>query len=381
MSRIRWIKILAVPFLLMLISLGSATCRGSGDRAADNSSTPDASEDEPTSDLTFNNITLEQSDEEGQTLWKIDSKQATYSQNRQFAELERPKGDFFRDGEPAISFEAERGEVREGGEQLFLRGSVVATDLDSGAVLKGDEVEWLPAENVVVVRNNVTGTHPEFNLSADEAKAFIDEQRIELTGNIVATTGNQDTRLEGQHLIWRIDQEKVISDRPFQVQRLQNRRPTDQASADQAEFNLATKTATLQQNGLIISQEPPLRVTGDSLVWDMDDQTVVANQPVTIVHRAQQTTITANRGRGNLATEVFNFIGNVRAIAQRNQSQLTSDRLTWNVATQNLEAEGNVTYQQVDPVLNLRGGRAVGKLEDQTIVVSGGRVVTEIVPE
>ncbi len=374
----RWIKLVSLP-LLMVLLLSSQACRGGRDRAADPSSR--AAADDPTSDLTLNDLTLEQADDEGLTLWRIHADQAVYSQDRQVAQIENPSGEFFREDEPAIRFTAERGEVRGDGEQLFLRGDVVATDIESGAVLTGDEVEWLPDTNVILVRENVTGTHPDYVISADEAQAFIQEQRVELTGNIAGTSDDASVRLNAEHLVWLLDQEKVVSDRPFRIQQLENRRVTDQASANQAEFNLANQVVTLRQNGVVVTQDPPLRVTGDALTWDIANQTINASQPITIVHRGEQTTARGDRGQGNLATNIFTLIGNVRTVAQRNQSRLTANRLTWNVATQNIEADGDVTYQQVDPVLNLRGPRAVGKLEDQTIVVSGGRVVTEIIPE
>ena len=59
---------------------------------------------------------------------------------------------------------------------------------------------------------------------------------------------------------------------------------------------------------------------------------------------------------------------------------MTSDRLNWNVPTQTLVAEGQVNYRQNNPSMNVNGPRAVGRLDNQTIVVDGGRVVTEIVP-
>ena len=68
------------------------------------------------------------------------------------------------------------------------------------------------------------------------------------------------------------------------------------------------------------------------------------------------------------------------AQGQRNQAQMTSDQLTWNVQQQTLLAEGNVNYRQQDPTINLRGPQAKGQLTNQTIIVEGGRVVTEIVP-
>jgi lipopolysaccharide assembly outer membrane protein LptD (OstA) len=70
----------------------------------------------------------------------------------------------------------------------------------------------------------------------------------------------------------------------------------------------------------------------------------------------------------------------VVAVGATNQSRLTSDRLSWNVETETVVAEGRVNYRQANPSINLNGNRAVGRLDDQTILVDGGRVVTEIVP-
>ncbi len=82
----------------------------------------------------------------------------------------------------------------------------------------------------------------------------------------------------------------------------------------------------------------------------------------------------------DLEPRVARFTGNVRAIGQRNDSDLASDTLVWTIPTQQLVAEGNVVYNQADPPATVRGPRAVGRLQNRTVVISGGRVVTEIVP-
>jgi hypothetical protein len=57
--------------------------------------------------------------------------------------------------------------------------------------------------------------------------------------------------------------------------------------------------------------------------------------------------------------------------------------MAWEIQTQKIQASGNVIYKQVNPPFNVTGPTAVGKLQDQSIVVSsepGKRVVTEIIP-
>jgi lipopolysaccharide assembly outer membrane protein LptD (OstA) len=75
------------------------------------------------------------------------------------------------------------------------------------------------------------------------------------------------------------------------------------------------------------------------------------------------------------------LIRQVQAIRQKNAAQLTADRLTWHIDSQAVEAEGNITYRQQNPTATLSGKRAAGNLEQQTMVISGGDVVTEITPE
>jgi hypothetical protein len=45
-----------------------------------------------------------------------------------------------------------------------------------------------------------------------------------------------------------------------------------------------------------------------------------------------------------------------------------------------MEANGDVFYTQVNPPASFKGQKAVGNLQNQNVAVSGGRVVTEIVP-
>jgi lipopolysaccharide export system protein LptA len=81
----------------------------------------------------------------------------------------------------------------------------------------------------------------------------------------------------------------------------------------------------------------------------------------------------------DLQKEIVYLTGDVYAVGQRRQ-QLNSKTLTWYVPTQLVEAQGDVFYRQVEPPISFTGQKAVGKLQNQSIVVSGGRVVTNIIP-
>ena len=94
--------------------------------------------------------------------------------------------------------------------------------------------------------------------------------------------------------------------------------------------------------------------------------------------------MTGNKGQLNLKTNIARLWGGVQGISKKNQSQLASNELTWNLTTQMMEVLGNVIYQQNNPKFTLSGIKATGKLTDNTLVVTGSenkRVSTEIYPE
>lgn len=377
------IKSVILPLILPLVLVGLVTVGGcrQGNRASDRLSQDSSAAQELDSDLTFNNITLEQSDDQGKVLWKVKAQQAIYSSDKKVARVRNPDGNVYQDGKAVYRIQAQQGEVEQDGQHIHLQGDVVATDLKSGAILRGDQLEWQPKADLLTVSGNLRGSHPEVKISADRAQLSNKKREVELFGKVVAITQNPDLRLQSDHVIWLMDQKMVMSDRPVQVQRIQGKQTVDQANANQANVNLATKVVSLKQNVRLTFLDPPLRVTGNSLIWNVGNRTVVADQPVTATHLQQQVTATADRGRVDLKSKIAYLTNHVHVVSQKNQSQLTTDRLTWNIPNQRIDAEGNVVYTQTDPPATLKGPRAVGRLDNKTVVVSGGRVVTEIVPK
>lgn len=333
--------------------------------------------------LILNASTLEQADEKGRLKWKVKSTKAQYSQDQKTAQVQNPDGELYQDGILVFRIQGKSGEVQQDGKKIFLRENIIATDIKSGAVLRGDELEWLPDEDLLIVRNNLTGTHQQLDASAKEGRMFSRARRVELTGQVVATTKEPVLQLRTEHLIWEMDKQLVIGDRPIEIDRYQANTVTDRASADQGEVDLKTKIATLKQNALVMLSEPPLQVASESLSWNLENDTVNSDRPVKVVHLQEQLIFTGNTGMLDIKQEMCYLNGNVQGFEQRRQSQLRADRATWNLATQGIEAQGNVVYRQLDPEFTVAGTKAVGKLNDQTVTVTnqGGPVVTEIIPQ
>jgi LPS export ABC transporter protein LptC len=371
---------MALPLVSLLLILGSVGCRDNNQAIERIAEDTDVAA-EIGSDLIFKDITLEEVDTKGKAVWKVHADQVVYSQDDKVAQVTRPDGELFDAGKPIFRIQGQTGEVRRDGEQIVLRGNVIVTDIRSKAILKGDEMTWIPAEGILTVRNNVVGTHPQMRMSARQAQLFNKERRLEVSGRVIATATDPTMQLQAERLNWFIDQERIVSDRPVRLGRLRNNQVTDTATGQTGELNLKTKVATLRQAAQVGIQNPPLQIAGNSLIWNLANETLVADQPVTVIHRQQQVTIRANRANMDFPQGRVYFEQGVQATGQTNQSQLASDRLTWNVTDQEVIAEGNVDYRQANPPARVQGPRAVGRFENQTVVVSGGRVVTEIIPD
>jgi LPS export ABC transporter protein LptC len=364
---------------LLLLCTTASSC-GQRDRASERLAEDSAAAQQSTEDLTLANITLQQSDNKGQTLWQVKAEQATYSPDRKTATVTYPNGVLYQDGKPVFRVKSDQGQVEQNGELIRLSGKIVAIDLRSGTVVKGDELDWRPQQDTLVVRNHLVGTHRQLQAMATEARIYSRKHQMEFLGNVVVVTRDPDLRLQGQHFTWLMDQQKVVSDRPAQVQQLAGRQVTGQAQSEQALVDLKAKTIALKQNGQLLLQDPPLQINSNNLFWRLKDQIVNANQPVTVRQHQQNITVTADRGQMDLRQQLVNLTQNVQAAGQRNRSQLSSDRLSWNMKTQDILAQGNVVYTQVNPVTTVKAPRATGKFQGQTIVLGGGRVETEIVP-
>lgn len=334
--------------------------------------------------LSLNDLTLEQVDEKGQLLWVVKGKQATYSGDQKQATLKNPQGELYQNGKLVFKIEAQQGEIHQNGEKILLKDQVVATDMRDGAVVRGDTLEWLPKKDTLTVRGNLQGTHDEADVTAQEARLFGQKQRMELSGDVVMRGKKSSLQIASDSLVWEVEQKMARSDKPVQIDRYEGEgdaeKVTDRAVADRAEVNLDTQIATLEQNSQLTLVDPPVQIASNELTWDLPAEQVTSNVPVRVVHNEQKITLSGNRGWIDLATEVFQLNDGIEAISQTHQAQVIAKQLTWNIPTQEFVAEGEVTYRQVDPPLSVTGPRAEGKLQEQTFSISGGRVKTEIVP-
>jgi LPS export ABC transporter protein LptC len=371
---------LLLPSIFFLL-IGLVGCGGKSPIASQPNST-DSSDN--SSKLTFFDVTLEQADEVGRPIWKVQAKRAKYTKDKQIGQAENPYGELYQDGKVVYQIKADIADINQNGKELFLKGKIFATDPTNGVVLRGNELEWHPQEDLLIVRNQINGTHKQLQAVAQEARVKTREQRMEFSGGVIANSADPQLQIRTEHLNWNIKEEKLIADRPIQIDRYKNNQITDRGKGNSAEVNLKTKIAIIQKNAQLDLLDPPLQIASNSMTWNMNAETLTTNSFTRMFQRVENVVVTANQGEMKIPQKTVYLKGNVNAIGQRQQS-LKSNTLTWYLDKKLVEAQGNILYKQVDPPLNFTGETAVGNLQTENIVVKSGnsdsRVVTEIIPQ
>lgn len=331
--------------------------------------------------LSFNNVVLEQANDDGKLLWKIKAKKASYSKDQKNAAVEKPEGEFFQDGKPVFQLTAEKAEVIQDGKSIQVKGQIVAKDLRDGTILKGNEIEWKPAEDILLVRNKFTGQRQQMTIAGDEGKFLSRKREAEVKGkSVIAEVKDQNLKVVGTEMKWFLEKQLIVADKPLAVDRAPKDKPVDKASADKGTVDFKAKIATLSQNAKLNAPGQNLNVTSNQLIWDMTKQEVNAPLALTII--TPQINLSADKGRLDMQQQQAYLNGKVRGTAQ-NQAVIGADAATWNLTTQAFTADGNITYSQPSPAANLVGTKASGTLQDQQVTVTGGpegdnRVVTEL---
>jgi len=370
--------------LIGVLFFGLSACQ-TNQQEADSDSETTTEEETIEEQLILENATLNQVDSEGNTLWKLKVTRVVYRQDNQNAELEEVAGEFYQGGEIFLKIQANQGKIINNGTQVNLEGEVVATDPRNGATLNTQAVEWSPEEQLLVIPQALRGQHPRFNVTADRGKYYTDREELELIGNVEGIAEDPPLQLEGKKFNWLIPQERVRSEQPFQVDRYDPETETirDRVTANSGEVKLGEKIVFLEDNVEFKSSDPPLQAASNAITWDVEKKVITSSKPIQVVQTENKVTLTGNQGKIDLNTEIAQFQGGVKGVSQANQATLFANRLRWNLPTQEMEAEGNVIYQQNDPPLTSKGEKASGILNEENIVVQGNqdqRVTTEIVP-
>lgn len=481
----RWFRLAAIAAIVLVTVLVLRTCVGRENLA---NIEPGEKID---AELTLQTVTLEQPDEDGTLLWRLQAESVTYSPDSQRAELAGLEGDFFQDGKTVYTVTADEGEVQQNGKTLFLRGNLVANSTSNELTLEGERLKWQPNKDLLVMgafegadfqddiavaedsadeadsggsseevtdadsaeqprdgrsediaedvlegdgvgsesdlavselpagialtkplvlrtleellaegntveklsteaveQSPVTGFNPQMEAIAQVISVSNKGNEVQLLGGVAAKSKSTPwVTFESDRLDWFTEREVIEANGPIKVEQYDGEKyqvVTDRVVGATAEIQLADNLVTLDEAMQLDSFTQPLKVVSETAVWDVAAQTVVLDKPVNIEQPARKITAFADSADLDLAEQLVVLNGNVRANGEENDARLAADRVQWQTDSQEVEAEGNVSYQQsADPEISMAGGQAFGNLEAGTLVVVGGdsgEVVTEFVP-
>ena len=317
--------------------------------------------------------TLEQSNNQGEILWRLQTEKVTYSPDKKTAKLEKLTANLFEDDILILQISADQGELRNDGQEIHLKENIIAFDPRNKAELRGEKVVWFPERHTMIVtgKNIIEANHAQLAVRAKKAKYNTQNQLLEIEQDIIATTNKPSLQLKTQHLYWQIDKDKVIGNQKLDVVRYEDEVITDRLTTDKIEVDLNKNTATLTGNIEYQSVKPLLQVAASKIIWFYQSREIESPQAITLVEQEEKTTITANQGKFNLKTNQVNLQGKIYGKNSQNQSQIYADNLNWNLDNQEINARGNVYYQQSEPDLKVRGKTAKGNLVTKKITVQG----------
>ncbi|MEM1369858.1 MAG: LPS export ABC transporter periplasmic protein LptC [Cyanobacteria bacterium P01_H01_bin.15] len=335
--------------------------------------------------LTLENATLEQEDDDGQPLWQISAVKAIYSQDREKADLETVSGEVYQNGELVLTVFGEQGEIFQGGKSFFLRRNVKAVDVRSGIELYAQEAQWLPDQGVLVVQQELQGRYESIVMTARKGRYHTEDERLELFWNILGTWQDEALQLQTEYAEWRLPAAQISSDRETEIVQFEpeTKEIRERARGDQADVDLDAETAYLTGNVELRSGPEQVTVVTNAMQWRYNAGEVRSDDPVTILDEQDQIEANGNRGTFDINAQIVQLFEGVKAFNRANPAQLLAQTLTWDLLSEQVNAEGDVVYQQDEPVFYVEGDRAIGSLNTNRIQVFGGAqpVVTKIVPQ
>lgn len=336
--------------------------------------------------LVLYNSTIEQSNGNGDTLWRISTEKAIYSQDNESAKIKKIVGNLFANNQIILKVSADEGEVTREGKEIFLRGNILVVDPRNKAEFRGEEVMWKPEENFLKVtgKEKIKGSHEKLVVTAKQGIYNTQNQVLELNQDVLAITNKPTLQLTTQRLYWRIPDNKIIGNKPVNLVRYEDNIVTDKLNTQQVEVDLNNRIAVVSGNVEYQSLKPSLQGSTTRITWYYSDRRLEANQATQLIQPEEGTKLTANIVKFNLGENRVYLEEGVYGYTKDKEVEIYGDKVLWNVENQEINVEGNVLYQQKKPNMDLKGVKAWGSLKDKNMMVEGDgerKVVTTIYPQ
>jgi LPS export ABC transporter protein LptC len=338
--------------------------------------------------VNLSNVVLTQTDSQGKLLWKIAAKGVTYGEDQQQLTAKALQGQLYQEGKPLFDLVAGAGSTQIKNQQIRLKGNLQVKDRKQKLVFAGREAFWNPKSGVLSVRSGLTITHPQVKLWADALQVSKQGQQVRVQGNVLAESRDRRLRVKATRALWLPTAQMLEAglaaengQQPsVEIEQFKGKTRLAQALAGQVRANFKTGLISLTDPAQLQLDSSSLLLTSRTLMWDTTKERLSSPELLKIEDRRQKITAMSNTGSFDSSRNLIDLQGKVEVVGLQDGAKLNSNRFLWKTDQQRIEALGDVYYQQQSPPFTLKGPRAVGRIADQTVRVSGGEVVTEIVP-
>lgn len=333
--------------------------------------------------IVLTDATIEQSNNDGENFWRLRVGKVTYSEDNRIAMVEDITANLLQNGEIVLKISAEKGEVIDNGQEINLVGKIVAFDTRNEMEVTAEKLNWKPEQNYFTLEENIEVNHEQIRLVTKQAEYNTATQLLQLNQDIIANTLEPQLNITAESIAWQIEQGMISTDQPFKVTRYENEQVTDTLTGTIAEMDLNNDILMVEDNIEYQSLNPPLQGVSNRMRWDYNLRIIESDTMIRIAQVEEQIMMTANGGKIDLDENKVYLSNRIFGEAETDEARLYADNVVWDLTNQNIDAQGNVVYQQINPVVNFRGDRAQGRLQDKQVVVTGSNnnnVVTTIYP-
>jgi LPS export ABC transporter protein LptC len=327
----------------------------------------------------FRSLNLEQHNVLGQPTWSLTSPEARYDLGRRVAQARNLKGTLYAHGTPRYRLSAQSATVLNDGELIQLEGELVIQRLGPKPLnIRAKRARWYPSQNLMVLDRHPVATQEKLEVSSDQARFLIDQDKLELRENpLLKRYGDGDIQMNARSVDWFTKSGDLSAAGPVRgVRKLPNKQ-------HQILTSPSLKGNTLDQILTLAAPVKLVDVSRGAIFHALDTQVDVRRQIVSSVQPfdgiLKQSTV-HGVGFQLLYADHLAVVTNRCKLEQPTDS-LTANRCQWNWQSDQVKALGNVVLKRQANNQITKADRIDGRLGNQGLVVftsPGSRVNTQM---
>ena len=327
----------------------------------------------------FRSLNLKQHNLLGQPTWSLTSPEARYDLGRRVAQASKLKGTLYSNGTPRYRLSATSATVLNDGELIQLEGELVIQRLGPKPLeIRAKRARWYPARNLMVLDRHPVATQDKLEVSAEQAKFLIDQDKLELREQpLLKRHGDGEIQIYVSGVDWFTKTGDLLAAGPVRgLRKLPNKQ-------QQVLTSPSLTGNTLNQVLTLAAPVKLVDVSRGAVFNALETQIDVRQQIISSVHSFEgilkQSTV---RGVGfQLFYSDHLAVVSSHCKLEQPTDSLRANRCQWNWQSDQVKATGNVVLRRQANNQTTTSDRIDGRLGSQGLVVftsPGRRVSTQL---